>query len=186
MTLNLPFVTKSTFRSHELKLYEAVKFPSEENMQMSSKEVKNLKRSGSCGVSVDGTWQKRGYTSLNGCVSAISIDSGKVLDVEAISQYCEMCQKRNKKKHMCSNYKGSSGNIEAVGAYRIFERSVEKRDLQYREYNGDGDSKAFLQVKDMYGEDTVTKLECIGHTQKRVGSRLRKLKKETKGLGGKG
>ncbi|GBM31771.1 hypothetical protein AVEN_56881-1 [Araneus ventricosus] len=53
MTLNLPFVTKSTFRSHELKLYEAVKFASEENMKMSSKVVKNLKRSGSCGVSVD-------------------------------------------------------------------------------------------------------------------------------------
>ncbi|GBM74675.1 hypothetical protein AVEN_58516-1 [Araneus ventricosus] len=38
----------------------------------------------------------------------------------------------------------------------------------------------------MYGEDTVTKLKCIGHIQKRAGSRLRKLKKETKGLGGKG
>ncbi|GBM74674.1 hypothetical protein AVEN_58515-1 [Araneus ventricosus] len=120
MTLNLPFVTKSTFRSHELKLYEAVEFASEENMKMSSKEVKNLKRSGSCGVSVEGTWQKRGYMSLNGCVSAISIDSGKVLDVEAISQYCEMCLKRNKKNHICFNYKGSSGNMEAVGAYRIF------------------------------------------------------------------
>ncbi|GBN25360.1 hypothetical protein AVEN_220741-1, partial [Araneus ventricosus] len=45
--------------------------------------------------------------------------------------------------------------MEAVGAYRIFDRSIEKRDLQYREYYGDGDSKAFLQVKDMYGEDTV-------------------------------
>ncbi|GFS99024.1 hypothetical protein TNCV_1890351 [Trichonephila clavipes] len=30
-----------------------------------------------CGVSVDGTWQRRGYSSLNGCVSVISIDSGK-------------------------------------------------------------------------------------------------------------
>ncbi|GBM40798.1 hypothetical protein AVEN_80805-1 [Araneus ventricosus] len=88
MTLNLPFVTISTFRNNELKLYEAVKFASEENMKMPSKEVMNLKRSGSSGVSVNGTWQKRGYMSLKGCVSAISIDSGKVLDVEAISQYC--------------------------------------------------------------------------------------------------
>ncbi|GFU03481.1 uncharacterized protein TNCV_2257121 [Trichonephila clavipes] len=59
-------------------------------------------------------------------------------------------------------------------------------DLQYTEYYGDGDSKGFLQVKDIYGENSVTKLECIGHIQKRVGSRLRKLKKNTKGLGGKG
>ncbi|GFU93999.1 hypothetical protein TNCV_2282531 [Trichonephila clavipes] len=28
-----------------------------------------------CGVSVDGTWQRRGHLSLNGCVSAISIDT---------------------------------------------------------------------------------------------------------------
>ncbi|GFT72876.1 uncharacterized protein TNCV_2319081 [Trichonephila clavipes] len=81
---------------------------------------------------------------------------------------------------------GSSGNMEAVGAFRIFERSLIKRDLQYTEYYGDGDSKGFLQVKDIYGENNVTKLECIGHIQKRVGSRLRKLKKNTKGLGGKG
>ncbi|GBN38408.1 hypothetical protein AVEN_111984-1 [Araneus ventricosus] len=67
--------------------------------------------------------------------------------------------------------------MESVGTFRIFERSVMKRELQYTEYYGDGDSKAFLKVKDIYGEDTVTKLECIGHVQKRVSSRLRKLKK---------
>ncbi|GFU29937.1 uncharacterized protein TNCV_1687091 [Trichonephila clavipes] len=44
---------------------------------------------------------------------------------------------------------GSSGNMEAVGAFRIFERSLIKRDLQYTEYYGDGDSKGFLQVKDI-------------------------------------
>ncbi|GFW31275.1 uncharacterized protein TNCV_2578561 [Trichonephila clavipes] len=76
--------------------------------------------------------------------------------------------------------------MEAVGAFRIFERPLIKRDLQYTEYYGDGDSKGFLQVKDIYGENSVTKLECIGHIQKRVGSRLRKLKKNTKGLGRKG
>ncbi|GFV47728.1 uncharacterized protein TNCV_4308061 [Trichonephila clavipes] len=73
--------------------------------------------------------------------------------------------------------------MEAVGAFRIFERS---RDLQYTKYYGDGDSKGFLQVKDIFDENSVTKLECIGHIQIRVGSRLRKLKKNTKGLGGKG
>ena len=30
------------------------------------------------------------------------------------------------------------------------------------------------------------KCECVGHYQERVGTRLRKLKKKTKGLGGKG
>ncbi|GFT42249.1 uncharacterized protein TNCV_4921371 [Trichonephila clavipes] len=44
-----------------------------------------------CGVSVDGTWQRRGYSSLNGCVSVISIDSGKVLDVEFMPKVCRLC-----------------------------------------------------------------------------------------------
>ncbi|GFS73313.1 uncharacterized protein TNCV_4711931 [Trichonephila clavipes] len=185
-TLNLPCISKNTFRAHELKLLEAVQLCSEENMKAASKEVQNLKKSTTCGVSVDGSWQRRGHMSLNGCVSVISIDTGKILDLEVMTQYCKMFELNVKREHVCSNYKGSSGNMEAVGAFRIFERSLIKRDLQYTEYYGDGDSKGFLQVKNIYGENSVTKLECIGHIQKRIGSRLRKLKKSTKGLGGKG
>ncbi|GFT33142.1 uncharacterized protein TNCV_1264981 [Trichonephila clavipes] len=81
--------------------------------------------------------------------------------------------------------KGSSSSMEPVGAYRIFERSEDHRMLRYTDYCGDGDSKAFDAVKDIYGKDSVTKLECIGHIQKRVGTRLRKLKSRNKGLGGK-
>ncbi|GFS76605.1 uncharacterized protein TNCV_1622031 [Trichonephila clavipes] len=43
-----------------------------------------------------------------------------------------------------------------------------------------------MSVKDTYGLNSVTKFEGIGHVQKRVGSRLRKLKTKTKGLSGKG
>ncbi|GFV65671.1 uncharacterized protein LOC101238613 [Trichonephila clavipes] len=60
--------------------------------------------------------------------------------------------------------------MEVVGAYRIFERS-NVRDVQYNEYYGDGDSKGYESVKNFYGINTVTKLECIGHVQKRVGGR---------------
>ncbi|GFU24794.1 uncharacterized protein TNCV_794141 [Trichonephila clavipes] len=67
--------------------------------------------------------------------------------------------------------------METVGVYRIFERSEANRSLRYTSYYGDGDSKAFNNVKDIYGYDSVVKYECIGHVQKRVGSRLRKLKK---------
>ena len=42
-----------------------------------------------------------------------------------------------------------------------------------------GDSKSYASVKEIYGtEITVRKLECIGHVQKMVGTRLRKLKKK--------
>ncbi|GFW22969.1 uncharacterized protein LOC101238613 [Trichonephila clavipes] len=74
--------------------------------------------------------------------------------------------------------------MEVVGAYRIFERS-NVRNVQYNEYYGDGDSKGYESVKNFYGINTVTKLECIGHVETRVGGRLRQLKKTTKGLGGK-
>ncbi|GFV35832.1 hypothetical protein TNCV_2495391 [Trichonephila clavipes] len=30
-------------------------------------------------VAIDGTWQKEGHTSLNGCVTAVSVDTGKLL-----------------------------------------------------------------------------------------------------------
>ncbi|GFW69175.1 uncharacterized protein TNCV_1819291 [Trichonephila clavipes] len=104
--------------------------------------------------------------SFNGCVSVISIDTGKILDLEVMTQYCKMCELNVKCEHVCSNYKGSSGNMEAVGVFRISERSLIKRDLQHTEYYGDGDSKGFLQVMDIYGENSVTKLEYIGHIQK--------------------
>ena len=42
-------------------------------------------------MSVDGTWQKRGFSSLNGVVAVISIDNGKVIDVEPMSRYCREC-----------------------------------------------------------------------------------------------
>lgn len=41
-------------------------------------------------------------------------------------------------------------------------------------------------LKDTYGENSVSKIKGIGHAQKRVGSRLRKLKSKTKCLSGKG
>ena len=37
-----------------------------------------------CSVSCDGTWQRRGYSSLNGCVTTISVDTGKCIDVEEL------------------------------------------------------------------------------------------------------
>ncbi len=35
-----------------------------------------------CGVSVDRLWQKRDFVSVYSCVAALSIDTGKLLDVK--------------------------------------------------------------------------------------------------------
>ncbi|GFS77882.1 hypothetical protein TNCV_2027721 [Trichonephila clavipes] len=58
--------------------------------------------------------------------------------------------------------------MEIVGASRIFLRSEKNHRLHYTQYYGDGDSKAFMSVKDTYGLNSVTKFECIGHVQKEV------------------
>ncbi|GFS68340.1 uncharacterized protein TNCV_3000331, partial [Trichonephila clavipes] len=90
--------------------------------------------------------------------------------------------------HVCpSNFQGFALKMEAVGATRIFQRSIVKRGFKYAHYYGDGDCKGFIyiSVKDTYGKDSVTKYECIGHVQRVVGARLRKLKSKNKNLSGK-
>ena len=42
-------------------------------------------------VSCDGSWQRRGCSSLNGVVTAISMANGKVLDIEPVSRACKAC-----------------------------------------------------------------------------------------------
>ncbi|GBN08363.1 hypothetical protein AVEN_55587-1 [Araneus ventricosus] len=114
---------------------------------------------------MDDTWQKRGYSSLNGCVSCISVDTGKVLDIEIMTNFCRMCNNMTNSnyssKHVYRNYKGSSSSMEKVGAYRIFERSEVTRNLKYTQYYDDGDSKAYDAVKYIYGGNTVTKLDWV-------------------------
>ena len=69
---------------------------------------------------------------------------------------------------------------------QIFSRSISDRKLSYTDYYGDEDSKGFASAKDTYHPIPVIKRECIGHIQKRVGNRLRKLKEEVSDLGGAG
>ncbi|GFX49322.1 uncharacterized protein TNCV_3334401 [Trichonephila clavipes] len=85
--------------------------------------------------------------------------------------------------------------METVGMVRIFHRSLSHRSVRYTSYIGDGDSKTFSSItaSHPYGEDiTVSKIECVGHVQKRMGTRLRKLKQmssklsDGKSIGGKG
>ncbi|GFY14283.1 uncharacterized protein TNCV_3614711 [Trichonephila clavipes] len=152
-TLNLPRLTKTAYKNQEAKLLKVVQEVAEEFMIKDATEIVAKKQNLSSDIVKCGTWQRRGYTSMNGCVAAISVDTGKVLDIEVMSSYCP-------------TYKNCR--------------------LQYTQYYGDGDSKVFMSVKETYGINRVTKFECIGHVQKRVGSHLRKLKTKTKGLFGKG
>ncbi|GFT20998.1 uncharacterized protein TNCV_3131461 [Trichonephila clavipes] len=135
-------------------------------------------------VAIDGTWQKRGHTSLNGVVTAVSVDTGKVIDAEILSRKCSCHFNGNLHSDECSaNYFGNSGGMEVEGALRIFNRSEVLHNLRYTQYLGDGDSKAYKAVLESkpYKDVNIEKLECVGHVEKRMGTRLRALKLKLKG-----
>ncbi|KAK3748587.1 hypothetical protein RRG08_011669 [Elysia crispata] len=218
-------MSKKCYQSTFSKIHAASKEVAEESMVRAAEEVKTLRGKGDpnsrssdtefvdCNVSLDGTWQRRGHSSHHGVVTAISVETGKCLDSEIMSNICKGCQfwEKNKKVDEAgymkwkldhplackANHKGSAGAMESVGSVRIFSRSEEQRGLRYTEYLGDGDAAAFRKVSEFcpYGEDVeIKKLECVGHVQKRCGTRLRRLKNENKtrkledgkGLGGAG
>ena len=122
------------------------------------------------------------------------MDTKKCLDVEVISDKCQQWQKKEndpryeewKANHNCKiNHTGSANSMETVGAIRIFERSYVTRGLKYKDMLGDGDSSTYNTVvaSKPYGDECIpNKLECIGHVQKQVGSRLRRLKSTKKGV----
>lgn len=130
----------------------------------------------------DGSWQRRGYSSLNGVVTATSITTGEVIDVEIFSKFCQ-CKERLQKIHVdncIANYSGTSGGMEVEGVQRIFRRSKLNYDVRYAYYLGDGDCKGYDTVcaDQPYGPNfKIEKMECVGHIQKRMGTRLRSYKK---------
>ncbi|GFX49697.1 uncharacterized protein TNCV_1637351 [Trichonephila clavipes] len=69
--------------------------------------------------------------------------------------------------------------MEVDGMLRIFNRSEKLHNLKCSNYIEDGDTKTFnaLSENKPYGDDhLIQKIECVGHVQKRMGTRLMKLK----------
>ena len=149
-------------------------------------------------ISCDGTWQKRGFSSLFGAVFIIAYETGKVIDYTVLSKHCAGCKRWEdydrssqeyadwKASHVCTvNFTGSAGAMEPIGTLRMFQRSLD-HNIRYKSLISDGDSKIFslLQSKNIYGDgdgDKIEKLDCIGHIQKRLGTALRKLKVQYRG-----
>ena len=152
-------------------------------------------------VSGDGAWKKRGYTSMLGVTTLIAHNTGKVIALVVKRSYCQACTQQKKTlndqefeewyedhKNSCTlNHTGSSGKMQVDSIVEMFLRSIVKFRVKYLNYIDDGDSKTFAGILKMipYGEDCpVTENECVGHIQKRMGTRLRNKKKAAK-LGGK-
>ncbi len=183
--MNLP-APPANYHQHQSVLSPAVNVVTEECMKVAVEQAikesdEEHQKHRSLDISADGTWQKRGFQSLNGAVVLASVKTGKILDVETLSKACK-CPNNKKKVHLESckaNYQGTSGGMEVEGCVRMFKRSKERYNVEYRSYLGDGDSKAYKELCKVmpYGQDVkIEKLECIGHVQKRMTARMRKLK----------
>ena len=90
-------------------------------------------------VSVDWTWQKRGFSSLFGLIYMVEVNTGKVLDYKVFSKHCSECnawdkidkntekykswklQHRNHTRDI--NFEGSAGAMEPAGILELFQRS---------------------------------------------------------------
>ena len=117
------------------------------------------------------------------------------MDYMVFSKNCKSCKYWENRKdtagyaewkgsHKCPvNHTGSSGSMESHGAVSMFKRSLQFNGLRYRSYLGDGDSSSYGDVvkANPYPGIHINKLECVGHVQKRVGTRLRNLGKNMKG-----
>lgn len=155
-------------------------------------------------VTLDGTWQKRyGFNSLLGVVFLISVLTGEVLDYVVKSKVCFECKSRNNwdkaskrytdwyetHQNSCTiNHTTSAESMEKTAAVEMFNRSVDTRGLKYTTYIGDGDSSSFNVVREaMYTKYkdgyVVSKEDCVGHIQKRMGKGLRTFKNSKKVLG---
>ncbi|XP_071574866.1 uncharacterized protein [Temnothorax nylanderi] len=155
-------------------------------------EEKNLTVSG------DGSWSRRGFSSLFGIVTVIGHYTSKVLDTLVKSSFCKLCVINKNKmtdtefdtwfsehEDDCqANHKGSAGAMEVQGMLEMFARAENLHDAKYSNYIGDGDTKTFKAL--LQQDQEVSKKECINHVQKRMGSRLRKVKKTNKKVGGRG
>ena len=97
--LNMPspmLYTNYTKISNKLKV--AAKEVAETSMAAAASDLRGDGETADVGVSVDGTWQRKGYVSMNGVITAISVDTGKVLDTAILSKNCKACTSMESKR----------------------------------------------------------------------------------------
>lgn len=206
--MNMPCITKTAYYQHVETVLDALELEAENDMKQAGQRLRQhiLAENGDgdsdevvdVTVSFDGTWAKRGFTSLTGVVFVISVNTGEVLDYHVLSKSCQSCAVKEAQckseeefeecqmEHVASgdcdvNFRGSSPAMEAEGAAVLWNRSVERHNIRYKWMVCDGDSKAFNTVEGTFPDCKVVKLDCVGHVQKRMGKHLLNLKARTKG-----
>ena len=186
-----PPVAESNFTLHQSATIKAAISVGESSMRRAAAEVRELNAQHepplTTAVTYDGTWMRRGFTSLFGVFPCIHWGTGRVLDMAVFSKYCHACAAWKARMELgtiitdefqtwqashdgqCSaNTSCSAPAMEAEAAVLLWNRSRELNGLEYQTFIGDGDGKSFRAVQESkpYGDTAVEKSECIGHVQK--------------------
>ena len=196
--MNMPgLVGKKSFQTHVKAIARVSKEVAETEMKKAVEEIRAAANAGN-----NETWislflvMERGQEE-DFSLSAIHVDTGKVVDYEMKSKVCFKCWAKKDldmssqqyiewmESHApkCSaNLNKSSKAMESQGAVDIWGRSQEKHKLRYVDFVGDGDCSSHRDVvkSKPYGETVVRKVECVGHIQERMGGRLGRKKKDLK------
>ncbi|GFS49031.1 uncharacterized protein NPIL_240351 [Nephila pilipes] len=116
--MNLP-PPPTKFTKFNNNLLQAARETCEESMAEAVHEAVEENEGGrDIAVAVDGSWQKRGFSSKNGVVTVTSVDTGKVIDVEILSKHC-ICPNKTKHLQNCKrNFVGYSGKMELYNGER--------------------------------------------------------------------
>jgi len=70
-------------------------------------------------VAFDGTWQKHRHSSLNGVMTVTIVDTGEVLDVTYMTQYCHVSKGMKNVQHMSVQIQNQEGQLEYFNAQRL-------------------------------------------------------------------
>ena len=122
----------------------------------------------------------RGHHSKVGVGFVVEVETGIIIDLEVLCNYCQQCSKRvtdnitdtpawrAKHKHCNQNYNHSSASMEATATCRLWSRS-EEHGLRYTKFVGDGDTATHQALLLKPYTTAVDKEECLNHVSKRMG-----------------
>ena len=169
--------------------------------------VNDLKETGNVSIdekldtdtAIDGSWQKRGNSSLNEIVTGVAREKKKIIGYKVCSKFCKIFALWESKKGTeefiawkencrtdceisCFQF---SGTMKSFDAQSFSQSSVEvdKYNKRYAHDTGNGDTESFEKVtetKPDWDDLIPCKLDCVGHFQERLGTRLQKLLKVLK------
>ena len=95
-----PPLSTPTYQAHQHALLVAAQDVAKRSLDQAAAAVREKGESegstspSDIAVTFDGTWMKRGHTSMHGVTTVISLSTGDLLDYTVYSKYCHACSRR--------------------------------------------------------------------------------------------